>query len=109
MTETRHPLFRPLTAFDAGSAARSLRRVAAAARLLMYVAPALRFVMDVQTYLVTTLRNGGFSGGQKVGRMLIGVGDSVFSNVIPLWITFAFIWFFAAWFARIAEKRAEKQ
>jgi len=109
MSQARHPLLRTLTAFTPASTARALRHVARGAHLLMLIAPLLRFFIDFQTYLVTTMRNGGFTEGQKVSRMLIGMGDSVFSNVIPLWITFALIWFFAEWSARIADRQGGKQ
>jgi hypothetical protein len=34
---------------------------------------------------------------------------SIPTSAVPFWIYLAFIWFFAAWFAKVAEKRARSE
>ena len=87
---------------------RALNAIAKAAWYLALIVAGMRFLDDMLSGIYVGRRPGA-TGGQVTSFLLGIAARSVLKNAAPAWITFALIWFFAAWAAKVAEKRARAE
>lgn len=85
--------------------AQKLQRLARAARFLMCASAAAWFLMEFAIAASRIMRTVGPTAGAKTAALGTAAVAAAYHSVAT-WITFGFIWFFAAWCAKIAEKQA---
>ncbi len=83
-----------------------LGALARGAWVAMYVATAAKLL----TRLIASFDSGatqGAAAGSSFGLVARALFAGLF-DAAPVWLAFAFVWFFAAWFARVAAGRRVK-